>query len=105
MDMQPIYQALALFKQQGVSPSLAQLKSKLPRSYPLPVLINILKRYQHDDSWLEGALTQPVSPAQTSEKNNSTEQRIEQLETTVSDLKLRLSQLEQQLQMFLAKES
>ncbi|MFM2482472.1 hypothetical protein [Celerinatantimonas sp. YJH-8] len=96
MDMQPIYQALKLFKQQGIRPQLATLKNKLPYPYPLPVLINVLKQYQHDPQWIESVIEaeeEPELPAL-----DTTEQRLEQLEKNQQQLLLRIEQLEQQLQ-------
>ena len=93
MDKQPIFDEIATLLEQGKTPSLALIKSRLNSAYPLPVLIDALKRYQATPQQFTSHRQASPEPAQS----KTQEQRIEQLEATLQQLMQRIEQLENQL--------
>ncbi|MFM2485840.1 hypothetical protein [Celerinatantimonas yamalensis] len=94
-DLTLIYQVIQHLHQQGKKPTLALVKARLARSYPLPMLIQALKSYQHvpDAEFPKGTDT----PVSNNNKENSLQERIQQLENTQQHLMQRLNQLEAKL--------
>jgi hypothetical protein len=83
MDTSEIIQACQQLVQEGKSPSVALIKSRLTRNFPLPTIIAGLKRWQaNPDLNIE-------SPEPTNSENDrevTLEQRVTELEAQVRDL-------------------
>ncbi|SHI10949.1 hypothetical protein [Ferrimonas marina] len=89
-----IHQALSDLHRQGVSPTLARLKSKTGHSFPMPVLIQALKQWKANPQPLEAepALkpAEPTAPApDLAAQVAALQQRLTELEREVAELKAR----------------
>lgn len=90
-----ILQAIKHIVAQNQTPNVAKVKAHLTSNAPLPIIISVLKSWQHNPSIVEQLAKQPLAPA--TPEDDKTEQMIQAaiapLAEEIKQLRLLITQL------------